>query len=214
MDPEKKFAYILVNGSSTNFKFRGHWRRFLLIKLIFEWLRNLKFAKNSFTDMCKIIMVSKWKRQFSLLMLSYGQNRLFHPLGFSKNWKNRKFLHCDSARKIISQFLHFYPKKRHWIEKSHKRLFTPTQQSRIRENYFSSQLFSLTHVRSVSFFVSHIHQLVKLFNFGLSYSYCYLAFVNSTQFIMNYNWTVKTIVLGNRVWKRENEIVTLMMVVK
>ena len=103
----------------------------------------------------------------------------FSSIGLLKKLKNTKFLHCDSARKIISQFLHFYPKKRHWIEKSHKRLFTPTQQSRIRENYFSSQLFSLTHVRSVSFFVSHIHQLVKLFNFGLSYSYCYLA--NSTQ---------------------------------
>ena len=73
----------------------------------------------------------------------------FSSIGLLKKLKNTKFLHCDSARKIISQFLHFYPKKRHWIEKSHKRLFTPTQQSRIRENYFSSQLFSLTHVRSV-----------------------------------------------------------------
>ena len=36
------------------------------------------------------------------------------------------------------------------MEKSHKLLFTPTQQSQSRENYFSSLLFSLTHVRSVN----------------------------------------------------------------
>ena len=40
LDPEKKLTYILVNGLSTNFKFRGHRRRFLLVKLIFEGLRH------------------------------------------------------------------------------------------------------------------------------------------------------------------------------
>ena len=71
-------------------------------------------------------------------------------IGLFKKFRITKFLHCDSTKKIISLFLHFDPKKRHWIEKSHKLLFTPTQQSRSRENYFSSQLFSLTHVRSVN----------------------------------------------------------------
>ena len=68
-------------------------------------------------------------------------------IGLFKKFRITKFLHCDSTKKIISLFLHFDPKKRHWIEKSHKLLFTPTQQSRSRENYFSSLLFSLTHVR-------------------------------------------------------------------
>ena len=75
----------------------------------------------------------------------------FSSIGLLTKLKNTNFLHCDSTKKyFISQFLHFDPRKRHWMEKSHKLLFTPTQQSQSRENYFSSLLFSLTHVRSVN----------------------------------------------------------------
>ena len=75
-------------------------------KKFFEWLRNLKFAKNSFTDMCKIILVSKWKRQFSLFMLSsfLWPKSTLSSIGLLKKFKLLNFCTATAQKKSFRYF--------------------------------------------------------------------------------------------------------------